>query len=202
MQVQTPTPAPRRSLLAALAFTFAALVAGCGVTIPNPAMGPIARGTYPVPLQNVLVVMDLRPECEIHPADKCLPLLTQAYAPVTRAMMEAVTDAGARATLVLVTRNSDLPLNLDGYSHVWMQELTKLDFVTEGASRQGRNRMWVAYIAHRATGRQMQRALELEYASDGVLCFTAAATYRNSSECQRLYRKIVQEQLTQYRAGA
>jgi hypothetical protein len=202
MQEQNPTPALRRSLLGPLLFTCAALLAACGVTIPNPAMGPVARSSYPVPLENVLVVMDLRPECELHPGDKCLPALTQAYAPVTRAMVEAVTESGARATVVLVTRNSDLPLKLDGYSHVWMQELTKLDFVTEGASRQGMQRMWVAYIAHRTTGRQMQRALELEYASDGVLCHTAAATYRNSSECQRLYRKILQEQLTQYRAGA
>jgi hypothetical protein len=184
MQAQTPTPALRRACLAALAFVSALLVAGCGVTIPNPALGPVARESHPVPIQNVLVVMDVRPECELHPADKCQSALTQFYAPVTRAMAEAVSDSGARATVLLVTKSSDLPLKLDGYTHVWMQELTKLDFVTEGGSRKGMNRMWVAYIAHRTTGRQMQRALELEYASDGVLCFSTPAAYRNSPDCK------------------
>lgn len=190
-----------RAWLRALAFTGTALLAGCGVTIPNPAMGPTVRGSPPVPLMNVLVVMDVRPECELHPADQCQAALKQFYAPVASVMTEAVTDTGARATVLYVTSNADLPPRVEGYSHVWTQELKKLAVVTEGGARQGMQRSWVAYIAHRTTGRQMERAIEMEYASDGVMCFAKPDAYRNSSECQRLYRAILKQQLNQYRAG-
>lgn len=194
-------PTPTRAWLAALALSCTALLAGCGVTIPNPAMGPTVRGSPPVPLLNVLVVLDVRPECELHPADQCQAALKQFYAPVAAVMTEAVTDTGARATVLYVTSNADLPLSVDGYSHVWMQELKKVAVVTEGGSRHGMQRSWVAYIAHRTTGRQMQRAIELEYASDAIMCYATPAAYRNSSECQRLYRATLNQQLNQYRAG-
>jgi hypothetical protein len=175
-------------------------VAGCA-TARDPVVGDERVLAAPVPLGNVLVVVDIRGDVQASGAgQKDTARLERLYAPLGQAMSDAVAAAGGKPRLVVVSFADDLPRPGAQDSHVWTQTITRLTRHSGSYGNYTDNRSWISTIAHRKPGTELlQPAYQTRYTSDGVACFgTSHQYYANRAECQRKYLALIKDQLQNY----
>jgi hypothetical protein len=192
------SPAKLRGIVPALILLLSVMVTGCS-TMKDPVVGSERLHAAPVPLRNVLVVVDYRLEVRATGASGRRAEAQDAmYAPIGQMMGEMVTAAGGKPTIVHVRHEDELPRVSADYSHVWTQRVTRLVAVTRDGITAGDQREWRGSLAHRASaGAALANAYEVDYKSDAVACWTILV-YANKEDCKVKQRALIGSQLQKY----
>lgn len=175
------------------------LAAGCA-SVKEPVIGRERVAAKPVQMQKVLVVVDYRLDSQAVGPTRAQVFLKTIYGNLGQTMADAVTAAGGTPTVIYVKEyGDDKAVESAEYSHVWLQRVTHLMAITQSYVTFSQNREWHSSIAHRATaGAPLSTAYEMNYQSDGVVCFSNIL-YANKEECRNQLRDLVTAQLRKYR---
>jgi hypothetical protein len=189
-----------RSVLPAATLFVAVLTSGC-MTIPDPAVSLDHRAARPVPLKNVLVIVDYKLDVEATGGGAAREnVRKQFYGPIGEAMADAVKAAGGTPTLVYVTRSEQLPIASGDYSHVWVQRISNLIRVSGDGGNWVEHLRWRGSLAHRpAPGAHLVNAYEMDYRSDGFRCF-GIQVFAGKEECRAKVKALLNSQLNKYLA--
>lgn len=188
-----------RRLACGASLVLAALAAGC-MSIADPVTLAERKSAQPIPMKDVLVVLDYRLDVGVTGRAGSVHL-DRYYNPLGEIMAEAVRAAGGTPTVVHVRNADQIPTATNQYSHVWTQRITSLTGYT-GGGFWADQRTWKVDIAHRQVpGAALSPAYEMHYVSDGVVCF-GLSQYANKEDCRNKLREQVNRQLQQYRTGS
>lgn len=195
---------PFRPIALTVALAASLLAAGC-TTIPDPVTLQERIEGKAVPMHKVLVVVDYGLDVRAMGTGRIEEFLAKLYSNVGETMAEAVTAAGGEPTVAYVRYSDELPAATGEYSHVWVQQVTRLRGYGQGSRQLSRQREWRSSIRHRsAPNAPLTPAYDARYTSDGVVCFTPVGLgvqFANRTECQERFRAAVASQLRKYQQG-
>jgi hypothetical protein len=191
-----------RPILLIASMLLAVLAGGC-MTIADPVVSLEQRQASPVPLKNVLVVVDYKLDVvATRSAARNEAFRKQFYGPIGELMAEAVRAAGGTPTLAYVTDVDELPTVGREYSHVWVQRIYNLTRVSGSGGEWVENLRWKATLAHRpAPEAALVNAYEMNYRSDGFRCF-GIQVFAGKEECRAKVKALLDGQLKKYLAGS